>query len=95
MSQTDNRTDNRTEKLMPRNLSLEPKFDARRERWKLYIPPYLSSTGKEQWLFYKTKTEATTAADVFGKRQDNFRPESDRAHPGQNGDRSPSFRVDR
>ena len=57
---------------MPRNLTLEPKYVEALNRWQLYISPMLSSTGKPQRLFYRTKRAAETAAEVFERRQKNF-----------------------
>jgi integrase len=57
---------------MPRNLTLEPKYIEALNRWQLYISPTLSSTGKPQRLFYRTKRAAETAAGVFQRRQKNF-----------------------
>ena len=57
---------------MPTNLTLEPKYFEALNRWQLYISPMLSSTGKPQRLFYRTKRAAETAAEVFEGRQKNF-----------------------
>jgi hypothetical protein len=57
---------------MPRNLTLEPKYVEALNRWQLYISPMLSSTGKPQRLFCRTKRAAETAAEVFERRQKNF-----------------------
>ena len=54
---------------MPRNLTLEPKYFEALNRWQLYISPMLSSTGKPQRLFCRTKRAAETAAEVFEPRQ--------------------------
>jgi len=55
-----------------RNLKLEPKKIAgRTSPWRIYIPPYLSSTGKPQQLFYKTCNQAKTAANALKVRFDN------------------------
>jgi integrase len=56
-----------------RNLKLEPKkIEGRTSPWRIYLPPYLSSTGKPQQLFYKTRDEAKTAANALKIRSDNF-----------------------
>ena len=57
---------------MPRNLTLEPKYIEALDRWQLYISPTLSSTGKPQRLFYRTKRAAETAGELFERRQKNF-----------------------
>jgi hypothetical protein len=58
---------------MTRSLSLEPKFAAGRNKpWQVWIPKYLSDTGKTKRLFFKTKREAQTAADLVRTRALNF-----------------------
>ena len=58
---------------MARAITLEPKFTAGRNRpWQLWIPATLSDTGKVKRLFYETKRQAETAADLIRTRADNF-----------------------
>src|ERR1700747_1454195 len=47
-------------------------MEARTSPSRIYVPPYLSSTGKPQQLFYKTRDQAKTAANALKIRSDNF-----------------------
>src|SRR6266436_374373 len=54
---------------MPRTLTLEPTYiDGRPKPWMLRVPPYLSDTGKVKRLFYRTRRECKTAADLVRNR---------------------------
>ena len=62
---------------MPATASLTPKLIKSREQigkapWCLTVPPHLSSTGRQQRLFFPTKKAATLTAEQFRARQDNF-----------------------
>ena len=58
---------------MPRILTLEPTHVAgRASPWRLFVPAYLSDTGKRRELFYSTQREAKTAADSLRARMENF-----------------------
>src|SRR5262245_60632577 len=58
---------------MARGLTLQPTFTpGRKAPWQLWIPASLSDTGKIKRLFYRTKREAETAAEIVRTRADNF-----------------------
>jgi len=57
---------------MARTLTLTPTFITARKRWRLFVPAYLSDTGKPRELFFKTQGEAKTAAGAFKARTENF-----------------------
>jgi integrase len=56
---------------MGRNAVLRPKKDEARGRWYISIPPRLSTTGKRQKRFFKSKEEASTEAHIIKVRREN------------------------
>jgi hypothetical protein len=55
-------------KLIPKH---RPRLEALgKSAWELFVPPYLSNTGKEQRLFFRTKKEAADKAAGLKTRQD-------------------------
>ena len=62
---------------MPRSASLTARFSKSRElagkaAWYVLIPPHLSSSGREQRLFFPTKKAATLECEKLKARKDNF-----------------------
>ena len=58
---------------MARILTLEPAYiKGRTSPWRLFVPAYLSETGKKRELFFETQAQAKTAANALKARTDNF-----------------------
>jgi integrase len=62
---------------MPRSASLTARFSKSRElagkaAWYVLIPPHLSSSGREQRLFFPTKKAAALECEKLKARKDNF-----------------------
>jgi integrase len=59
---------------MARILTLEPTHVKTRKTspWRLFVPAYLSDTGKKRELFFQTHREAKTAASAYKARTENF-----------------------
>jgi integrase len=58
---------------MSRSLTLEPTYvEGRASPWRLFVPAYLSETGKGRSLFFKTQAQAKTAANALKVRTQNF-----------------------
>jgi integrase len=69
---------------MARTLALEPTyFTGRPKPWMLRVPPYLSDTGKVKRLFYRTKREAETAAEIVRTRAANYGHEGNILSPSR------------
>jgi integrase len=79
---------------MPRTLSLTPKFvNGRKLPWQVWIPAYLSETGKPKRLYYQTKREAQTAADLIRVRSENYGRSAMAISPTQISIAAEAFRM--
>ena len=91
------RPDNSTKKIplskMPRILTLEPTYVAgRASPWRLFVPAYLSQTGKPQSLFFETQAQAKTAASAFKARTENFGRTLNQLSPARMAEAAESIR---
>src|ERR1700732_4775220 len=73
---------------MPRVATIKPtQIKSRKDQgfssWCLSIPENLSETGKRQRIFYETKREADTAAEIVRTRKENFGISHSRLSPVQ------------
>jgi integrase len=83
---------------MPRTAKLTPKHRPRLEAlgkaaWELFIPPYLSDTGKEKRLFFPTKKAAALTAMQLQNRQDNFGISLSALSPARIAEASEAFNL--
>ena len=73
---------------MPRVATIKPtQIKSRKDQgfssWCLSIPENLSETGKRQRIFFETKREADTAAEIVRTRKENFGVSLSRLSPVQ------------
>lgn len=78
---------------MGRNAVIRPKRDEARGRWYISIPPRLSTTGKRQKRFFKSKEEASTEAHLIKVRRENHGTAAKLLSPAQEQQAVSAFKL--